>query len=85
MKIAMLARNPNLYSHKRLVEAAESRGHEIDIISTLRVTMNITSMKPEIYYGGLKLVGYDAVIPRIGVSVTSFGLAGLRQFEMMGV
>ncbi|MHC8492928.1 30S ribosomal protein S6--L-glutamate ligase [Thalassospira sp. SM2505] len=85
MKIAMLARNPNLYSHKRLVEAAEARGHEIDIISTLRVSMNITSMKPEIYYGGKKLLGYEAVIPRIGVSVTSFGLAVLRQFEMMGV
>ncbi len=85
MKIAMLARNPNLYSHKRLVEAAESRGHEIDVINTLRVTMNITSLKPEIYYGGKKLTGYDAVIPRIGVSVTFFGLAVLRQFEMMGV
>ncbi len=85
MKIAMLARNANLYSHKRLVEAAEQRGHTIDILSTLRVTMNITSHRPEAYYHGQKLEGYDAVIPRIGASITFYGLAVLRQFEMMGV
>lgn len=83
MKIAMLARNANLYSHKRLVEAAEARGHEIDILNTLRVTMNITSHRPEAYYQGAKLGKYDAVIPRIGASVTFYGLAVLRQFEMM--
>lgn len=85
MKIAMLARNPDLYSHRRLVEAAESRGHEIDIINTLRCYMNIASRRPEIYYNGEKLEGYDAVIPRIGASVTFYGTAVLRQFEMMGV
>ncbi|MEM1388400.1 MAG: 30S ribosomal protein S6--L-glutamate ligase [Pseudomonadota bacterium] len=85
MKIALLARNANLYSHKRLVEAAEARGHEIDIINTLRCYMNIASRRPEIYYNGEKLQGYDAVIPRIGASVTFYGLAVLRQFEMMGV
>ncbi len=85
MKIAMLARNPDLYSHRRLVEAAESRGHEIDIINTLRCYMNIASHRPEIYYNGDKLTGYDAVIPRIGASVTFYGTAVLRQFEMMGV
>jgi len=85
MKMAMLARNPNLYSHRRLVEAAQARGHEIDIINTLRVYMNITSHRPEAYYNGEKLTGYDAVIPRIGASVTFYGLAVLRQFEMMGV
>ncbi|MCR9125532.1 MAG: 30S ribosomal protein S6--L-glutamate ligase [Rhodobacteraceae bacterium] len=85
MKIAMLARNPNLYSHKRLKEAAEARGHELDIINTLRCYMNIASRRPEIYYNGEKLTGYDAVIPRIGASVTYYGLAVLRQFEMMGV
>lgn len=83
MKIAMLARNANLYSHKRLVEAAEARGHDIDILNTLRVTMNITSHRPEAYYQGAKLGKYDAVIPRIGASVTFYGLAVLRQFEMM--
>ncbi|SHG96851.1 30S ribosomal protein S6--L-glutamate ligase [Marivita hallyeonensis] len=85
MKIAMLARNAGLYSHKRLVEAAEQRGHEIDVINTLRCYMNIASRRPEVYYNGEKLEGYDAVIPRIGASVTYYGTAVLRQFEMMGV
>ncbi|WP_029040910.1 30S ribosomal protein S6--L-glutamate ligase [Cucumibacter marinus] len=85
MKIAMLARNPDLYSHKRLVEAAEQRGHEIQIINTLRCYMNITSRRPEVHYNGQKLTGFDAVIPRIGSSITFYGLAVLRQFEMMGV
>ncbi len=85
MKIAMMARNPNLYSHKRLKEAAEQRGHTLDIINTLRCVMNIASHKPDIYYDGEKLTGYDAVIPRIGASVTFYGLAVLRQFEMAGV
>ncbi|MBA4801872.1 MULTISPECIES: 30S ribosomal protein S6--L-glutamate ligase [Euryhalocaulis] len=85
MKFAMLARNPNLYSHKRIVEAAEARGHELEILDTLQCYMNITSHRPEIFYRGEKLSGYDAVIPRIGSSVTFYGLAVLRQFEMMGV
>lgn len=85
MKIAMLARNANLYSHKRLKAAAEARGHELDIINTLRCTVNITSHRPSILYNGETLEGYDAVIPRIGASVTQYGLAVLRQFEMMGV
>lgn len=84
MKIAMMARNPNLYSHRRLKEAAEARGHELNIINTLRCYMNIVSRRPEIYYNGEKLEGYHAVIPRIGASVTFYGLAVLRQFEMMG-
>lgn len=85
MKIAMLARNAKLYSHKRLVEAAQERGHQIDVIDTLKVYMNITSHRPELRYNGEKLTGYDAVIPRIGASITLYGLAVLRQFEMMGV
>lgn len=85
MKIAMLARNPNLYSHKRIKEAAEQRGHELDIINTTACYMNIASRRPEIYYKGEKLPQYDAVIPRIGASVTFYGLAVLRQFEMQGV
>ncbi|WP_323775738.1 30S ribosomal protein S6--L-glutamate ligase [Leisingera sp.] len=85
MKIAMLARNPKLYSHQRLKEAAEARGHTLDIIDTLRCYMNIASRKPEIYHNGENLTGYDAVIPRIGASVTFYGTAVLRQFEMMGV
>ena len=85
MKIALMARNPNLYSHKRLVEAAEERGHEIHVIDTLRVYINVASHRPELRYRGEKLEGFDAVIPRIGASVTFFGTAVLRQFEIQGV
>jgi len=85
MKIAMLARNPRLYSHTRLVEAAVGRGHTMDIIDTLKVYVSIAAHRPEMRYKGAKLEGYDAVIPRIGASVTFFGTAVLRQFEMMGV
>lgn len=85
MKIVMMARNPNLYSHKRLKESAEEKGHEFDIVNTLHCYMNIASRRPEIYYNGEKLPKYDVVIPRIGASVTFYGLAVLRQFEMMGV
>ena len=85
MKIAMMARNPKLYSHRRLVEAAETRGHEIRIFDTLKCYMNITSHRPELRIAGEKILGYDAVIPRIGASVTFYGMAVLRQFEMMGV
>ena len=85
MKIALLAQNHTLYSHKRLKEAAEARGHELDMIKTLRCYMNIASRRPDIYYNGEKLPKYDAVIPRIGASVTFYGTAVLRQFEMQGV
>ncbi|WP_106753873.1 30S ribosomal protein S6--L-glutamate ligase [Pannonibacter carbonis] len=85
MRLAMLARNPGLYSHKRLVEAAEARGHTLDIYNTLRCYMDITSHRPSVIYNGERVTGYDAVIPRIGASVTYYGLAVLRQFEMMGV
>ena len=85
MKIAMLARNAKLYSHRRLVEAAEARGHTLDVLNTLRCTVNIASHRPTVVYDGETLAGYDAVIPRIGASVTHYGLAVLRQFEMTGV
>jgi ribosomal protein S6--L-glutamate ligase len=85
MKIALLTRNPKLYSHQRLIETAEARGHEILPIDYLRCYMNITSRKPELRYKGEKLEGFDAVIPRIAASHTFYGLAVLRQFEMMGV
>ena len=85
MKIAMMARNANLYSHQRLKEAAEKRGHELHIINTLRCYMNIASRRPEMYYNGEKLEGFDAVIPRIGASITNYGAAVLRQCEMAGV
>jgi ribosomal protein S6--L-glutamate ligase len=85
MKIVMLARNPELYSHRRLVEAAQARDHEIEIINTTRCYMNITSHRPKVFYQGSPITGVDAVIPRIGASITSYGTAVVRQFEMMGV
>jgi ribosomal protein S6--L-glutamate ligase len=85
MKLVMLARNPSLYSHRRIVEAARTRGHDIDVINTLHVHMNITSSRPTLWHGGRQLPQYDAVIPRIGASITHYGLAVLRQFEMQGV
>ena len=85
MKIALLTRNAELYSHRRLIAAAEERGHEIDAINTLKVYLNIAKNKPEMRYKGEILDGYDAVIPRIGASITFFGTAVLRQFEMQGV
>ena len=85
LKLVMLARNPSLYSHRRIVEAARARGHDIDVINTLHVHMNITSNRPTLWHGGRMLPQYDAVIPRIGASITHYGLAVLRQFEVQGV
>lgn len=85
MKIAILSRKHNLYSTNRLVEAAELRGHHADVIDTMRCYMNITSARPTIHYKGSELEFYDAVIPRIGASVTFYGAAVVRQLEMMGV
>ncbi len=85
MKIAIMSRNKKLYSTRRLIEAAAERGHEVQVVDHLRCYMNITSMNPSIHFKGEKLEGFDAVIPRIGASVTFYGTAVLRQFEMMGV
>lgn len=85
MKIAILSRNPKIYSTSRLVEAARDRGHEVRVLDVLRCYMNITSHRPGIHYKGEDLESFDAVIPRIGASVTFYGCAVLRQFEMMGV
>jgi len=85
MKIAIMSRNAKLYSTRRLAEAAKQRGHVVDIINPLKCYMDITSMRPAIFYRGEPLGGYDAVIPRIGASITFYGTAVLRQFEMMGV
>lgn len=85
MKIAILSRNPRLYSTRRLVEAAEQRGHEANVYDHLRCYMDIASGKPEVHYKGKVLEGYNAVIPRIGASVTFYGTAVLRQFEVGNV
>lgn len=84
MKIALLSRNRRLYSTRRLIEAAEARGHGVHVIDVLRCYMSIVPLHPEIHYRGRKLSGFDAVIPRIGASVTFYGTAVVRQFEMMG-
>ena len=85
MKIAILSRRARLYSTQRLAEAARNRGHEVIVVDTLRCYMNIASHKPSIHYKGKQLLGIDAVIPRIGASITFYGTAVLRQCEMMGI
>ncbi|WP_337840930.1 30S ribosomal protein S6--L-glutamate ligase [Rheinheimera sp.] len=85
MKIAVLSRNRELYSTQRLVEAAEARGHQIEVIDPLMCYMNINQTRSAIHYKGRSLDGFDAVIPRVGSSITFYGTAVLRQFEMMGV
>lgn len=85
MKIAILSRNAELYSTKRLVEAAVIAGHEVSVIDPLMCYMNINRINSSIHYKGEVLEGFDAVIPRIGASITFYGTAVLRQFEMMGV
>lgn len=85
MKIALMSRNARLYSSRRLVEAAQKRGHEVRVVDALRCYMNISSNKPALHYRGEDLDDFDAVIPRIGASITFYGTAVLRQLEMMGV
>lgn len=85
MKIAILSRNPKIYSTHRLVKAALSRGHDVRVVNPLRCYMNITSAKPMVHYRDQILNDFDVVVPRIGASITYYGSAILRQFEMMGV
>ncbi len=85
MRIAVLSRSRNIYSTRRLVEAARERGHEVRVVDTLRCYMSIASHRPTMHYRGELLEEFDAVIPRIGASITFYGTAVLRQFEMMGM
>lgn len=84
MRIAILSRNKKLYSTRRLIEACEQRGHEVVVLDVLRCYMEVVPSKPEVHISGEALKPFDAVIPRIGASVTFYGTAVLRQFEMMG-
>ena len=84
MKIAILSRNKKLYSTRRLIEACEQRGHEPMVLDIMRCYMEVVPSKPEVHINGKVLNAFDAVIPRIGASVTFYGTAVLRQFEMMG-
>lgn len=85
MKIMILSRKRDLYSTRRLLEAAEERGHQVRAIDYLRCIINITQKDPEIVYGQQSLKGVDAVIPRIGASYTYYGTAVVRQFELMNI
>ncbi len=85
MKIALLSRNKNLYSTKRLIEAGEQRGHEMLLLDHMKCVLVIEQGRPHIYYGGKEVSGVNAVIPRIGASATFYGSAVVRQFEMMKI
>jgi len=85
MKIGILSRKAELYSTSRLLESGKERGHQMHCINHLKCYMDITSDHPAIHYMGDSLKGYDAIIPRIGASITFFGTAVVRQFEMMNV
>ena len=85
MKIVVLSTNPRLYSTRRLVEAGRAREHEMVVLNHKRCYMNITTMRPSIHYKGEAVDGVNAIIPRIGASVSFYGTAVVRQFEMMGV
>jgi ribosomal protein S6--L-glutamate ligase len=85
MRIAILSRGPQLYSTRRLKEAALARGHEARVLNTLGFSIEVEQGDPRLFYKNRALTNYDAVIPRIGASVTFFGTAVVRQFEQMGV
>ena len=84
MKLAILSRNSKLYSTRRLVEAARERGHTVRVLDPLRCYMRISSEDFSMHHQGKPMAGYHAVVPRIGASVTRYGTAVLRQFELMG-
>ena len=85
LRIGILTQSPDNYSNQRIIEAAEARGHTIECINTSRCYMAINAHKPEVHYDGQPLERYDAIIPRIGASITFYGMAVVRQFEAMGV
>jgi ribosomal protein S6--L-glutamate ligase len=85
MKIGVLSTNRNLYSTKRLADTGRDRGHEVLVINHKQCYMNITSHNPSVHWKGEAIEGVDAIIPRIGASVSFYGTAVVRQFEMMGV
>jgi len=86
MKIGILSRNRKLYSTRRLAEAAKLRGHDVRVVDVLKCFMNITANDPNVFYqtndDKVEELEFDAVIPRIGVSITAYGCAVLRQFEV---
>lgn len=85
MKLAILSKEPRNYSTKRLVEAAKARGHNVKVLNTLKFALDLEEERPDLYYKQKLLSHYDAVLPRIGASITYFGTAVVRQFQQMGV
>ncbi len=85
MKIAILSRAPRAYSTQRLRAAAIDRGHEVKVLNTLRFAIDLTGPEPDLNFRGRPLSSYDAILPRIGSSITYFGTAVVRQFEQMDV
>jgi ribosomal protein S6--L-glutamate ligase len=85
MKIAILSRKSTLYSTSRLVEACRHRGAEVQVLDPLQCIVKLSKKKPEVFHNGERVAGLDGVVPRIGASITFYGLAVLRQLEMMGV
>ena len=84
LRIAVLSREEYSYSTRRIVEEGNRRGHVIEVIDTTRCYMAMNALSPEVYYDGQRLPRYDAVIPRVGASVTAYGTAVVRQFETIG-
>jgi ribosomal protein S6--L-glutamate ligase len=85
MRIVILSRQPSLYSTRALVEAGRRRGHDMRVMDTLQFDIRVSRRNPQLFYEGKPVEPVDAVIPRIGASITFYGLAVVRQFEMMGV
>src|SRR5713101_5499668 len=85
MRLAILSRKESLYSTRMLVEAARQRGHQVRVLDTLQLDIRISKRNPELFYQHEPVGPVDAVLPRIGASITFYGLAVVRQFEMMGV
>lgn len=85
MKLAILSCGPRCYSTRRLKEAAESRGHQVDVLNTLKFAIDLDRGSPDLYYRQKLLGDYDAVLPRIGASITYFGTAVVRQFQEMDI
>ncbi|MEA2563721.1 MAG: ribosomal protein S6--L-glutamate ligase [Acidobacteriota bacterium] len=85
MKIAILSRKATLYSTSRLVEACRHRGADVMVLDPLECIVKLSKKRPEVFHGNERVTGLDGVVPRIGASITFYGLAVLRQFEMMGV
>jgi len=85
MKLGILSRSRHCYSTRRLKEAAEKRGHDVKVLDTLRFSIDLEQGEPDLFYRSKRLSHYDAIVPRIGASITYFGTAVVRQFEQMDV